>query len=254
MEKRLLEGKVALVTGAFGGLGHEFARMLGDAGASVGLAGRRMTDGRILETELASQGVHALAVKMEVTDRASVEDAVEKVSNRLGHIDILVNNAGIASSSSFLDQSEEEWSSVIGVNLTGAWRVAQVVARRMRDHGKGGSIINISSVLAERVQSQVAAYAAAKAGLSHLTRAMALELARHDIRVNAMAPGYIATALNLDYLESDAGSALKKRIPQRRFGRADDLKGALLLLASEQSSHMTGTVLTVDGGHTINSL
>lgn len=254
MEKRLLEGKVALVTGAFGGLGHEFALMLGHAGASVGLAGRRMTDGRILETELASQGVHALAVKMEVTDRASVEDAVEKVSNRLGPIDILVNNAGIASSSSFLDQSEEEWNSVIGVNLTGAWRVAQVVGRRMRDHGKGGSIINISSVLAERVQSQVAAYAAAKAGLSQLTRAMALELARYSIRVNAMAPGYIATAINRDYLESDAGSALKKRIPQRRFGQAEDLKGALLLLASEQSSHMTGTVVTVDGGHTINSL
>ena len=145
---KILKGKVALVTGAFGGLGHEFARMLGEAGASVGLAGRRMTDGRILEAELASQGVHALAVKIEVTDRASVEDAVDKVSNRLGSIDILVNNAGIASSSSFLDQTEEEWNSVIGVNLTGAWRVAQVVARKMRDHGNGGSIINISSVLA----------------------------------------------------------------------------------------------------------
>jgi NAD(P)-dependent dehydrogenase (short-subunit alcohol dehydrogenase family) len=243
--KSLLEGKVALVTGAFGGLGHEFARMLGDAGASVGLAGRRMTDGRILEAELASQGVHALAVKMEVTDRASVEDAVDKVCNRLGPIDILVNNAGVASSKSFLDQTEDEWNSVIGVNLTGAWRVAQVVARRMRDHGNGGSIINISSVLAD---------AAAKAGLSHLTRAMALELARYNVRVNAMAPGYIATSINRDYLESDAGAALMKRIPQRRFGLSEDLKGVLLLLASEQSSHMTGTIVTIDGGHSISSL
>ena len=251
---KILKGKVALVTGAFGGLGHEFARMLGEAGASVGLAGRRMTDGRILEAELASQGVHALAVKMEVTDRASVEDAVDKVSNRLGPIDILVNNAGVASSSSFLDQTEEEWNSVIGVNLTGAWRVAQVVARKMRDHGNGGSIINISSVLAERIQSHVSSYAAAKAGLSHLTRAMALELARYNIRVNAMAPGYIATPLNRDYLESDAGAALMKRIPQRRFGSSEDLKGVLLLLASAQSGHMTGSVVTIDGGHGINPL
>ena len=252
--KPLLEGKVALVTGAFGGLGQVFARMLGEAGASVGLAGRRMGDGRVLEAQLASDGIHALAVKMEVTDRASVEEAVAKVSSRLGNIDILVNNAGVNVTRAFLDQTEEDWSSVIDVNLTGAWRVAQVAARQMRDHGKGGTIINIGSVLAERVQPHVSSYCAAKAGLSHLTRAMALELARFQIRVNALAPGYIETPINRDYFASDAGKAMVKRVPQRRLGVGDDLRGALLLLASDQSSHMTGTVLTVDGGHSISSL
>lgn len=252
--KPLLDGKVALVTGAFGGLGQVFARMLGEAGAAVGLAGRRMGEGRVLEAQLASEGMHALAVKMEVTDRASVEEAVAKVSSRLGNIDILVNNAGVSVAKPFLDQTEEDWNSVIGVNLTGAWRVAQVVARQMREHGKGGAIINISSILAERVQSHVSSYCAAKAGLSHLTRAMALELARFDIRVNALAPGYIETPINRDYFATEAGQSMVKHVPQRRLGVADDLRGALLLLASAQSSHMTGTVLTVDGGHSISSL
>jgi 2-deoxy-D-gluconate 3-dehydrogenase len=250
----LLKGKVALVTGAFGGLGREFARMLGEAGASVGLAGRRMAEGRALETELASRDIHTLAVRMDVTDRQSVEEAVDKVARRLGNIGILVNNAGVVAEASFLEQSEEQWNSVVGTNLTGAWRVAQVVARHMRDHGQGGSIINISSILAERAAAQVSSYSAAKAGLSHLTRVMALELARHKIRVNALAPGYIATPINRDFFASEAGQALTRRIPQRRLGTAEELRGALLLMAADQSSFMTGSVVTVDGGHSISSL
>ena len=250
----LLKGKVALVTGAFGGLGRDFARMLGEAGASVGLAGRRITEGRALETELASQDMHALAVKMEVTDRASVEEAVAKVAARLGGIDILVNNAGVTVTKPFLDQTEADWNGVVGVNLTGAWRVGQVVARHMRDHGRGGSIINISSILGERVMAQVSSYSASKAGLTHLTRAMALELARFNIRVNALLPGYVQTPLNRDYFASDTGQATIKRIPQRRLGLAEDLKGPLLLLASGESSHMTGSTIVVDGGHSINSM
>jgi len=251
--KPLLEGKVALITGAFGGLGHEFARMLGEAGAAVGLAGRRMTDGRMLEAELASDGIHALAVKMEVTDRASVEEAVGKVSSRLGNIDILVNNAGI---------TVQAFPRSDGTGLEQRHR-RQPYRRLARRAGggaadartrNGGSIINISSILAERVQPEVSPYCASKAGLSHLTRAMALELARFKIRVNALAPGYIETPINRDYFAMEAGKALIKRIPQRKLGLAGDLKGALLLLASDQSSNMTGSVITVDGGHTINSL
>jgi NAD(P)-dependent dehydrogenase (short-subunit alcohol dehydrogenase family) len=140
------------------------------------------------------------------------------------------------------------------VNLTGAWRVAQEAARHMVAHKQGGSIVNIASILGLRVSAQVPSYAASKAALIQLTKAMALELARYKIRVNALAPGYVVTSMNREFFASEPGQALIKRIPQRRIGNPEELDGALLLLASDAGSYATGTVLVIDGGQLVNTL
>ena len=191
---------------------------------------------------------------LDVSDPASVARAVTQARDALGPITILVNNAGVAVTKPVLDQTEEDWNSVIAVNLTGAWRVAQAVARHMKEHGQGGSIINIASILGLRVAAQVPAYAASKAGLIHLTQALALELARFKIRVNAIAPGYIETDINREFFASEPGQTLIKRVPQRRLGKPEHLDGPLLLLASDASEFMTGSTLVVDGGHVVNTL
>jgi NAD(P)-dependent dehydrogenase (short-subunit alcohol dehydrogenase family) len=146
-----------------------------------------------------------------------------------------------------LEQTEADWDRVVGTNLKGAFFTAQAVARRMVARG-GGAIVNIASVLALDVVGHLAPYAAAKGGLWQLTRSMALELARHGVRVNALAPGYIETEINRDFLATEAGERMKKRIPQRRFGTPEDLDGALLLLASDASRYMTGSIIVIDGG------
>jgi len=249
-----LDGKRALVTGAFSGLGRDFARMLGGAGASVAIAGRRIDAGRAYADELTVAGMRVVAVPMDVTDRASVDAAVDEAASVFGGIDVLVNNAGVALTKPFLDLDDADWNGILDVNLDGAFRVAQSVARRMRDAGQGGSIVNIASVLSGRVAAQVAPYAVSKAALVQLTRAMALELARFRIRVNALAPGYVTTDLNREFLASEAGQSIARRVPQRRFGTVADLEGPLLLLASDASAYMTGAVLAVDGGHAISAL
>jgi NAD(P)-dependent dehydrogenase (short-subunit alcohol dehydrogenase family) len=249
-----IAGRCAIVTGAFSGLGRHFAWTLALAGAAVGLVGRRIEQGKHLQAEIEARHGRALAVHMDVRDRASVEAAVAQVEAALGPIRILVNNAGIAVSKTFLDVSEQDWADVLDVNLTGAWRVAQSVARHMREHGAGGSIVNIASITGLRVAGAISAYAASKAGLIQLTEAMALELARYNIRVNALAPGYIETDLNRDFFRSEAGANLIKRIPQRRIGKPQHLDGALMLLASDASEFMTGSTIVVDGGHLVSSL
>jgi NAD(P)-dependent dehydrogenase (short-subunit alcohol dehydrogenase family) len=165
-----------------------------------------------------------------------------------------VNNAGIALTKPLLDQTQEDWDSVLSVNLSGAFHVAQEAARRMTESGKGGSIVNIASILGLRVAQQLPGYSASKAALIQLTKAMALELARHRIRVNALAPGYIKTGINDAFFETDAGLALIKRVPQRRLGELSDLDGPLLLLASDAGAYMTGAVVAVDGGHLVSTL
>ena len=249
-----LKGKCALVTGAFGGLGRHFAVTLARAGASIGLVGRRIDDGEKLAAELRSDSTRAVACAMDVTSAESVHSAIAEVSRAIGPIDILVNNAGVTVTRPFLEVSEEDWAGVVDVNLTGAWRVGQAVARHMRDSKRGGSIINVASITGLRVAGAISPYVAAKAGLIQLTKAMALELARFNIRVNALAPGYIETDLNRDFFASEAGQAMIRRIAQRRLGRPEHLDGPLLLLASDASEFMTGSVIVVDGGHLLSSL
>jgi NAD(P)-dependent dehydrogenase (short-subunit alcohol dehydrogenase family) len=242
---------VALVTGASGGLGRHFGRVLHAAGASVALAARRPDS---VAADAAALGERAMAVALDVTDAASIAAALDAVDARFGPCDLLVNNAGIAATKPFLDHAEDDWDRVMDVDLRGAFVMAQAAAKRMVAAGKEGAIVNIASILGLRVIPGVASYSAAKAGLIQLTRQMAVELARHRIRVNALAPGYVATDINRDFFASEAGQALLKRIPQRRLGTVDDLTGPLLLLASRAGAHMTGSVVTVDGGHSVNSL
>lgn len=249
-----LEGRLALVTGASSGLGRHFALTLARAGASVVAAARRVERLADVVGEIEAAGGRALAVPLDVTDGASVRSCFDTIEARLGTPDLLVNNAGAAVSRPLLEQTEDDWDGVVDTNLKGAWLVAQESARRMVAAQRPGAIVNIASITGERVAAAVAPYCASKAGLIHLTRAMALELARHGVRVNALAPGYVETELNRDFLASDAGERLKSRIPQRRFGRLADLDGPLLLLASDAGAFMTGSVLAVDGGHLVSTL
>ncbi|MDJ0950548.1 MAG: glucose 1-dehydrogenase [Alphaproteobacteria bacterium] len=249
-----LEGRNALVTGASSGLGRHFALTLAKAGARVALAARRGHRLAEVAAEIADFDGRGIPVQMDVTDTDSVRAGVAAAATELGPITILLNNSGVAVTKSVLDQDETDWDAVVGTNLKGAWLVAQEVARHMVGHGHGGSIINIASVLALRVAKHLAPYAASKAGLLHLTEALALELAAQDIRVNAIAPGYFATEMNQDFFATEAGQRMIKRIPQRRIGELDDLNGALLLLASDASRYMTGALITVDGGHAVCSI
>ena len=247
-----LSGKVALVTGASGGLGCHFARTLAEAGARVALAARRTEQ---LEANVAEIGAdRAIAVALDVTDPESVDRALVEVADRLGPATIVVNNSGVTATRSALDLDPDEWDQIMDTNLKGAWLVARAAARQLIDAKLPGSIVNIASILGFRVAGHVAAYTASKAALVQLTRALALEWARHRIRVNAIAPGYVETDLNRDFFASDAGKALIARIPQRRLGRLEDLDGPLLLLASDASAYMTGSVLVVDGGHLHSTL
>jgi NAD(P)-dependent dehydrogenase (short-subunit alcohol dehydrogenase family) len=248
-----LSGRVALITGASAGLGRHFASVLARAGAKVIIAARRTEPLRDVCEEILKSGGEAIVVPLDVTDRKSVKDAVA-VANAGPGVDILINNAGVALTKPALDVSEDDWDVVVDTNLKGSFLMAQEVSSAMKAHGRGGSIVNIASILGLRVSAQIPAYAASKAGVIQLTKALALELARHGIRVNALCPGYIETDLNSEFFLTDAGKALVRRIPQRRLGRPDELDGALLLLCSEAGSYITGSELVVDGGHLVSSL
>ncbi|MFE4177609.1 SDR family NAD(P)-dependent oxidoreductase [Pseudomonas aeruginosa] len=241
-----LDGRRALVTGASSGLGRHFAMTLAAAGAEVVVTARRQAPLQALVEAIEVAGGRAQAFALDVTCREDICPA--------GPLDVLVNNAGVSDSQPLLACDDQSWDRVLDTNLKGAWAVAQESARRMVAAGKGGSLINVTSILASRVAGAVGPYLAAKAGLAHLTRAMALELARHGIRVNALAPGYVMTDLNEAFLASEAGDKLRSRIPSRRFSVPADLDGALLLLASDAGRAMSGAEIVVDGGHLCSSL
>jgi NAD(P)-dependent dehydrogenase (short-subunit alcohol dehydrogenase family) len=250
----LLADRVALVTGASSGLGRRFAEVLAAHGAAVACCARRRE--KLAETvdAITASGGQALAVEMDVTDRESVADAFETADRALGQVTILINNAGLASTGPAIDLDPATWDQTMATNLTGAWTVAQRAAKDMIAAGRPGTIVNVASVLGLRQAGGVMPYAVSKAGIVQMTKSLALEWARHRIRVNAIAPGYIETDLNREFLESEGGQTLMKRIPQRRFGKPEDLDGALLLLASDASDFMTGEVVAVDGGHLVNTL
>ena len=246
-----LDGRTALVTGASGALGAAFARTLAGAGARVVLAARRVDAMRALADGLPE----AHAVALDVTDPDSVARAVADAEAWAGApIDLLVNNSGIATPGAALEQGDADWARVMGVNLDGARRMAVAVAARLVETGRPGAIVNVASILGLRQGAGVSAYATSKAALIQLTRQHALEWARHRIRVNALAPGYVETDLNRDFFVTDAGQAQIRRIPQRRLGRADELSGPLLLLSSDAGSFMTGSVIVADGGHLLSPL
>ena len=236
------------VTGASSGLGEHFARCLGAAGASVVLAARRAERLTALQAELAGKGIVASVVDLDVTSSDSIAAALEAARS----VDIVVNNAGISIVKPALDMPEQDWDSVVNTNLRGAWLVAQGAAKRWVAAKKPGVIVNIASILGLRTIGQVAPYNASKAGLIHLTRALAMEWARYNIRINAICPGYIETEMNSAFWKTPGGQKLIDRIPQRRIGKPEHLDGALLLLASDAGEFMTGSVITVDGGHTVN--
>lgn len=245
-----LSGKVALVTGASSGLGAHFAKCLGAAGASLVLAARRADRLESLQAELVRQNVTAKTVELDVQSSESISSALATA----GPLDVVVNNAGISIVKPALEMPDKDWDAVVDTNLRGAWLIAQGAAKRWVAEKRPGSIVNIASILGLRTIGQVAPYNASKAGLIHLTRALAMEWARYHIRVNAICPGYIETEMNSAFWKTPGGQKLIERIPQRRIGQPEHLDGALLLLASEAGTFMTGSVLTVDGGHTVNSL
>jgi NAD(P)-dependent dehydrogenase (short-subunit alcohol dehydrogenase family) len=245
-----LDGKRALVTGASSGFGAHFAQLLSDAGAEVVLAARRTDKLRALADALQAQGRRADVVALDVASVASVRNAFAQA----GACDIVINNAGITVTRSLLDQTEDDWDSVIDTNLKGCWLVATEAARQLRDAGRPGSIVNVASILGERVAAGVAPYAISKAGVVQATKVMALELARYKIRINALLPGYVVTDLNRDFLDSEPGQRLRQRVPTREFGQLSDLDGPLLLLASDAGAGMTGACIAVDRGHLVSSL
>jgi NAD(P)-dependent dehydrogenase (short-subunit alcohol dehydrogenase family) len=251
LESFKLDGKVALVTGASSGLGHRFAEALADAGAAVAIAARRTDRLAKLADSIGKKGGRAHAVALDVMDVKRIPAAIAEAERALGPIDILVNNSGTVVAEKFLEHSEANWDKVIDTNLKGVFLVAQAVAKRMVARGKGGSIVNIASTAAFVTAKGVISYNASKAAVVSLTKSMALELARHKIRVNAICPGYVISEMTIPWLESDAGKAHLARVPMRRAGQPEELDGLLILLASDAGGFMTGSAVIIDGGESL---
>jgi len=246
-----LHGKVALVTGASSGLGVRFAECLAENGAAVVLVARRADRLAEVKARIEKSGGRALAVEADVRDRNAMRAAFDAAEKSVGTVTILVNNAGVAHAGRAVEMPEEEWRRILSTNLDAVFYWAQEAARRMLAAASGGAIVNIASVLGFGVNKGVVAYATAKAGVIQLTKALALELAFKGIRVNAIAPGWIETELNRDYLATEKGAAIKRDIPIGRFGEARDLDGPLLLLVSDAGRFVTGATLVADGGQMV---
>lgn len=249
-----LRGKVALVTGASGGLGKEFARGLAMAGANVAVAARRMERLQATAAELSDLGVRSHAVRADLRCAAQIEAAVREVYETLGPVDILVNNAGIAPVGRAERHDLEKWQQTLDVNLTAVFLCCQQVGRQMIDRGEGGRIINISSVLGEGANSvhRTVGYAATKGAVTNLTKQLAVEWAPHGITVNALAPSWFPTEMitdpRLGRVHDDQRAHMERLTPLARLGREGELLGAVIYLASPSASYVTGTVLHVDGG------
>ena len=246
-----LAGKVALVTGASSGLGVRFAEVLAENGAAVALVARRADRLAGVKARIEKSGGRAVAIEADVRERAAMQRAFDAAEKAFGTVTILVNNAGVVQAGRAVEITEEGWRGVLSTNLDAVFYWAQEGARRMLAAGKAGAIVNIASVLGIGADKGVIGYATAKAGVIQLTKNLALELAFKGIRVNAIAPGWIVTEINREYLTTGAGAAMKRQIPMGRFGETRDLDGPLLLLVSDAGRYMTGTTIVADGGQVI---
>ena len=248
-----LDGKTVLVTGASSGIGKHCAIFLAQSGARLAIASRRIDQLQSVVDKITQLGGQAKAFELDVTKQKSVLKCFDELA-QWSLPTVVINNAGMSVNRKLLDQTEEDWDRVLDTNLKGCWLVATEAARRLAAANTPGNIINIASILGERVIGGVAPYVISKAGVVQLTKVMALELARHQLRVNALLPGYVITDLNRDFLQSEAGQKILVRIPSRRFNNLEDLNGPLLLLASDASKAMTGSTIAVDGGHLVSGL
>jgi NAD(P)-dependent dehydrogenase (short-subunit alcohol dehydrogenase family) len=249
-----LTGRHAFVTGAGTGLGRAAALVLARHGAAVTACGRRAEKLQVVCDEVRAMGGRAQAQALDVSQPDSIVSAVSAATAAQGTIDILINNAGLALSTTLLETSDADWDRVQDTNVRGVWLCARAVAKQLIAAQSPGVIVNIASVLGFSVQKGTGPYAASKAGVLQLTRVMASEWARHGIRVNAIAPGYIATNMADRFLASERGQKMLAGIPQRRFGASQDIEGAVLFLASAASAYMTGSTVTVDGGISLGTL
>ena len=253
MDKFSLQGKLVLVTGASSGLGTHFAQLLAACGAKVAVTARRADKLQSVVDEITQAGGEARAFSLDVSNAQSVRECFDAIG-AWSVPDVIINNAGVTVTRALLDQTEEDFDQVMDTNLKGNWLVATEAARRMVAAKKGGAIVNVASILGERVSGGVAPYSISKAAVIQATKAMALELARYGIRVNALLPGYVITNLNRDFLTSELGEKLRMRIPSRKFSELSDLDGPLLLLASDAGAAMSGSTVAVDGAHLVSGL
>ena len=250
-----LKGKRVLITGASSGFGAHFAKLAARCGAKVVIGARRKARLEALAAELPALGAAQVTlVEMDVSSADSVVQAFETIAASGDVLDVVVNNAGISHDGRAIEQPIEEYDAVMATNLRGVWLVAVEAAKRWKAAERGGSIVNIASIQGERVAPGIAAYSTSKAGVVHMTKSFALEWARFGIRVNCIEPGYVATEMTDAMWETDYGKALIMRIPMRRLGKPEELDGALLLLATDAGSWMTGAVIAVDGGHLCSAL
>lgn len=241
-----LKGRVAFVTGTTSGLGRHFAKVLAAAGAAVAISGRRADRLAALRNEIEKEGGRCADIVLDVTDAAQIGPAVDRAEEALGPVDILLNNAGMSANGPVADISAPDFDLVMATNLRAPFLLAQDIGRRMIKRGKGGRIINIASITAFRVLPGSAPYCISKAGLAMMTQCLAREWARYDINVNAICPGFIETELNREWFETAKGKAQVQSFPKRRLQQAEDLDSTLLLLASDASRAITGSLLTVD--------
>jgi len=244
-----LSGKTALITGASSGFGRHFATVLANAGARVVLAARRTDRIDEVAQQINSDGGQALAISLDVTDREALDGALDKVEEEFGAVDILVNNAGIAIEGMTLEMTDEDFDRIVDVNTKALWHLARRVSERLVKADKPGSIINVASILGFGASPGLSLYAITKAAVVQMTKALAVDLWRHNIRVNAICPGYFRTEINAHFFDTEAGQVAIKRLPPQRLGEYQELDGLLLLLASDASSFITGTSIPVDGGH-----